>query len=134
MLQVEDCASKRRLALGIDQAGSPALPPPGLHDVTEGGLNRLFVDPSFPQDRRRYLVDRLRPLVSRLQGLGPPCELWIHKAPVERDVVLFSRMGRKARAYAGGELTQYRSPSAPRCLDLRTRARLRGVMHDESLG
>jgi hypothetical protein len=55
----------------------PALFEPGIHEIVNAELEKHFVEPFEVQNRRQWLVDRFRALVTRISELGVAFEVWI---------------------------------------------------------
>ncbi len=74
----------------------PPLLAPGFHDIEEGKLEELFVDPFPNSTARRKLVEGLKALLSVIRQMSINFEVWLDGSfttekqdPVDIDVVVF---------------------------------------------
>ncbi|WP_390631883.1 DUF6932 family protein [Vibrio plantisponsor] len=55
----------------------PALLEAGMHNMTFSDLEKVFVSPFEPNDRRKALLSRLEAFATRLQEIPIDMEIWI---------------------------------------------------------
>ena len=69
---------------------------PGFHDVEEGKLDELFIDPFPDPSVRKDLVENFRSLLNVIRGIGVSAEVWLDGSfatrkpdPVDIDIVIY---------------------------------------------
>lgn len=74
----------------------PPLFAPGFHDVEEGRLDELFIDPFPEKSVRKDLVENLRSLLDVIRGIGINAEVWLDGSfttkkpnPADIDIVIY---------------------------------------------
>lgn len=80
----------------------PEYPPlfaPGFHDLEEGQLDELFIEPFPEQSVRKELVKNLRALLDVIKGTGIKAEVWLDGSfasekpnPADIDMVVYFDM------------------------------------------
>ncbi|WP_026463527.1 DUF6932 family protein [Adhaeribacter aquaticus] len=70
--------------------------PPGFYEMTPDQLEDIFVNPFINQERRIFLVSRLKSLFKRFSEAGIPAEIWIDgsfstfkESPGDVDLIFF---------------------------------------------
>jgi len=74
----------------------PPLYVPGMHDISIGDINRIFLDSFDVKDRRTFLIGRFQAFMNRFRKLRIPAEIWIDGSfstlkpePNDIDMVIF---------------------------------------------